>query len=107
MVGNFSLSLAVLAAAFGGLLAVASVRFESQSLLAASRKLVGGYLVLLTIASGALIYAFLNNDFRLEYVANYSERALPFGYKLAAFWAGQAGSLLLWAWVLAVMAAIF
>ncbi|MCK4275626.1 MAG: cytochrome c biogenesis protein CcsA, partial [Phycisphaerae bacterium] len=32
--------------------------------------------------------------------------ALPWGYKLAAFWAGRSGSLLLWGWMVAVMASI-
>ena len=85
---------------------MASARFESASLLRAARISIAGYLVLLTGASAALLYALLNNDFSLSYVASYSERALPFGYKLAAFWAGQAGSLLLWAWMIAAAAAI-
>jgi cytochrome c-type biogenesis protein CcmF len=48
----------------------------------------------------------LQSDFRVAYVAHYTERALPMGYKIAAFWAGQEGSLLLWAWVLAIMCSI-
>ena len=43
----------------------------------------------------------------MRYVAKYTERALPLGYKIAAFWAGQDGSILLWAWMVAVMGAIF
>ena len=33
--------------------------------------------------------------------------ALPIGYKISAFWAGQEGSLLFWGVTLAVMAAAF
>ncbi len=36
----------------------------------------------------------------IEYVASYTNRDLPIFYKLTAFWAGQAGSLLLWSLVL-------
>ncbi len=56
---------------------------------------------LLTFASALLVYALLTSDFRLAYVAGYSNRALPVLYKFAAWWGGQAGSLLLWAWILA------
>src|SRR3954454_13961124 len=51
--------------------------------------------------------ALLSSDLRLAYVGHYTERALPVGYKMAAFWAGQEGSLLLWAWVLAIMGVVF
>ncbi|RMF58378.1 MAG: heme lyase CcmF/NrfE family subunit, partial [Calditrichaeota bacterium] len=64
---------------------------------------------LFTIASLlilALAHAFVTRDFSLEYVAHYSSRTLPMFYTVAAVWAGQAGSLLLWAWLLTMFAAI-
>jgi cytochrome c-type biogenesis protein CcmF len=63
-------------------------------------------LVLLTVAAVALVNAFLSRDFGVEYVASYSSRDLPLFYTLSAFWAGQKGSLLLWAWVLAMFGSI-
>ncbi len=51
----------------------------------------------LVIASAILLYALAASDFRVEYVANYTDRALPYAYKITAFWAGQSGSLLFWA----------
>ncbi len=59
-----------------------------------------------TSASVALAYLFVTNDFRVGYVASYSDRALPIFYKITAFWAGQKGSLLLWAWVLSIFTII-
>jgi cytochrome c-type biogenesis protein CcmF len=59
-------------------------------------------LVATTLASIALSYLFLTDNFQVEYVASYSDRALPLFYKVTAFWAGQKGSLLFWAWVLSV-----
>ncbi len=35
-------------------------------------------------------------DYRIEYVYPYSGTDLPFHYQLAAFWAGQKGSFLIW-----------
>ena len=40
----------------------------------------------------SLVSLLLRSDFRFEYVASYSNRELPFFYKLAALWAGNDGS---------------
>jgi cytochrome c-type biogenesis protein CcmF len=53
-----------------------------------------------TLAMGVLFAAFVNNDFHLAYVAGHSSRAMALPYRLAALWGGQAGSLLLWLWML-------
>jgi len=60
----------------------------------------------LSVAAFALFYALVTRDFSLEYVASYTSRSLSLFYTLGAFWAGQAGSLLLWAWVLALYGAV-
>src|SRR5262245_11704290 len=62
--------------------------------------------VLLTGAAGLLIYMLIAGDYRLAYVAQHSNRAMPAAYKFAAWWGGQAGSLLLWAWVLSTYSAV-
>ena len=61
---------------------------------------------LITISSAILTYAFLNRDFSIEYVANYSNRDLPLFYTVSAFWAGQKGSLLFWSLLLSLFAAV-
>jgi cytochrome c-type biogenesis protein CcmF len=63
--------------------------------------------VSLSIASLLLLYAFINHDFIVEYVAQYSDRTLPIFYRITAFWAGQAGSLLFWAWAVAMSGVCF
>jgi cytochrome c-type biogenesis protein CcmF len=55
----------------------------------------------ITCAAFALVWAAFTNDFSLIYIAEHSNRALPWAYKFAALWSGQEGSLLLWAWLLA------
>src|SRR2546422_213423 len=55
-------------------------------------------LVLLSVLS--LEYCIFTDQFGLEYVASYSNRALPRIYKFTALWGGQAGSLLFWELVL-------
>ncbi|HHY93834.1 MAG TPA: heme lyase CcmF/NrfE family subunit [Firmicutes bacterium] len=58
-----------------------------------------------TLASGLLLYSLLVSDFSLRYVTEHTSRTLPVAYKVSAFWAGQEGSLLLWAWVLSLYTA--
>jgi cytochrome c-type biogenesis protein CcmF len=55
---------------------------------------------LLTLAAGILVYSLITGDFRMSYVASHSNRAMSTVYKFTAWWGGQEGSLLLWAWLL-------
>jgi len=97
----------MLAAVACFLICLAAIRSESAHLYRAARSGTVLLLCLLTFGSTILMYALVTSDFRLAYVVSFTERALPMGYKVAAFWAGQEGSLLLWAWMLAVMTVIF
>lgn len=107
LIGSYSLVAAVLVAAVTLLVSLAAVRLGSEG----TRRAARGGIYLLTglfgLASAALMWATVSSDFRLEYVVHYTEQALPLGYKMAAFWAGQQGSLLLWALMLAVMSVVF
>lgn len=53
-----------------------------------------------TIASLVLFVAFITDDFSFGYVADHSTPQMSIFYKIAAFWAGHEGSLLLWLWML-------
>ncbi|ADD67133.1 cytochrome c assembly protein [Denitrovibrio acetiphilus DSM 12809] len=59
-----------------------------------------------TLASMVLVYALATGYFKMEYVAQYTDSALPFIYKISGWWAGQAGSLLFWGWLITVYALI-
>ena len=54
----------------------------------------------LLISFMCLAYAFANDDFSVQYVANHSNSQLPMQFKLSAIWGGHEGSLLLWAFIL-------
>ena len=47
-----------------------------------------------------LLGLIFHNDFSVAYIAEHSNRALPFYYKVAVLWSGQEGSLLFWTLVL-------
>src|SRR5688500_15757466 len=55
-------------------------------------------LVLLAVL--LLAYAFQTHDFRIRYVARYSDRSMPWWYLITSLWGGQDGSLLWWAFLL-------
>ncbi|WP_309491933.1 heme lyase CcmF/NrfE family subunit [Candidatus Hecatella orcuttiae] len=74
------------------------IRFGRGALLLAS--------VFITIAALWLFYLLVTRDFQSMYVASHTNRALPLVYTLSAFWAGQEGSLLLWAWALSLFTAV-
>src|SRR4029453_9239872 len=48
------------------------------------------------VASALLLVALARSDFTFTYVAQNTSRELPAPYKLASFYGGQEGSLLLW-----------
>lgn len=106
VLGTYSLTAALLSAAVGLLASVAGGRFDSKEFLRVARGAILCTAALFTLGGALLLMSILSNDFRLLYVAKYSERAMGEGYKIAALWAGQEGSLLLWAWMLAIMASI-
>jgi cytochrome c-type biogenesis protein CcmF len=54
----------------------------------------------LAVAMFALFWALAQNDFSLAYVAQHSARSMELHYRLGALWGGQAGSLMLWVFLL-------
>ena len=52
------------------------------------------------VATGGLLWAFAVGDYSLDYVAGHSSRDMALAYRLGALWGGQAGSLLLWLFML-------
>lgn len=59
-----------------------------------------GTVALIGVAVLCLAYAFVTHDFRIRYVAHYSDRSMPLAYLLTALWGGQDGSLLWWLFLL-------
>ena len=70
------------------------------------RNAVVATFILTSIATGALIYGFVTDDFSMRYVVEVSSAAQPLFYKIAALWGAMSGSLLLWLFVLTAAGAI-
>ena len=67
-----------------------------------ARRAIYAMAALLTVCVVTLEISFLRDDFSVALVADHSSTTTPTGYKLTAMWSSQAGSLLLWAWVLSL-----
>ena len=58
--------------------------------------------LLVTIAAAAMIVALVTHDFSVSYVAQVGSRATPLFYTVISLWGALEGSILFWAWVLAL-----
>ena len=63
----------------------------------------------LTVCCGILVVCFMTGDISIEYVLRNRSSAtdgMAWLYKLSGLWAGRAGSLLFWAWLISVYNAV-
>src|ERR671932_1827611 len=100
IVGAFALAL------YAVVSSVVGVRVRSSELVASGQNAAWAVTGLITAAALTLIVAFAVHDFSLRYVWDHSSRAMPMDLILAAFYSGQEGSLLYWAWTLSLFSAI-
>ncbi len=106
LLGNFALWAALLFGIWGAVLAF-SGRWQGRPEVALSvTRSVYAVFAACAVASIALWKGIIAHDFNIEYVWAYTSRNLPSGYLFSAFWAGQKGSLLFWAVVLSLFAAL-
>ena len=99
--GSNALRLALLIALTGTFTGVVGGLLRRADWSEVSRRSVILLFALLSVAMAALFWAFYAHDYSLFYVANHSARSMSLSYRLAALWGGQAGSLMLWCWMLA------
>jgi cytochrome c-type biogenesis protein CcmF len=99
--GNLVLCLVLVSAAYTFAMAVGAARGR-PNLLAAARSGTYATTSLVVFAVCLLAYAFQTHDFRLTYVARYSDRSMPWWYLLTSLWGGQDGSLLWWTFLLSL-----
>lgn len=104
LVGSFSLLLAFCLCAYAIVAALLSARAGRVLLLQSAERATVAVNVLMVVATGCLVALLLTDQFRIAYVAQHSNRALPLYYKFAALWSGQEGSLLWWSCLLSTYA---
>jgi cytochrome c-type biogenesis protein CcmF len=98
--GSLVILLAFCAALYATAASVIGGARHKPFLVVSGQRAVYSVWVLVTLASGILVYSLMTGDFRFAYVAEHSNRSMPALYKFAAWWGGQEGSLLFWSWLL-------
>ena len=105
-IGALSLLIAFCLTVFAVVAAVTGKYTRRPLLTVSAERAVYAVWGLVTTASALLVYSLIIGDYRLAYVAAHSNKAMSTIYKFTAWWGGQEGSLLLWAWLLSTYSAI-
>ena len=97
-------SLAVIV--FGALVAPVAIRRGRRDWLPLAFAAVYTNFVLVTVAAIAMVVALVRHDFSVSYVAQVGSLATPLFYTMISLWGALEGSILFWAWVLALYGAL-
>ncbi|MFQ5989947.1 MAG: heme lyase CcmF/NrfE family subunit [Candidatus Methylomirabilales bacterium] len=104
--GHIALWIGLVVAVYAAGAAVGGHRRGNFALLESARNAVLVHCALVTIALVSLEYALVTSDFSIRYVAFNSSRNYSVWYKVAGLWGALEGSLLLWAWMQAMLATL-
>ena len=104
--GSLAILLAFCVAIYAAVASVVGRIKKKPFLIVSGGRAVYSVWVLVTLASGILVYKLLISDFSFSYVAEHSNRTMPLLYKYAAWWGGQEGSLLFWSFLLATYSSV-
>jgi cytochrome c-type biogenesis protein CcmF len=100
--GAGALVVALLLAVLGAAAAVVGARTGRAALVESAQHAALAVAGILTGCLALLMYAFLAFDFSVRYVAMNTNLGTPFYYRITAVWGALEGSIMLWAWMLAI-----
>jgi cytochrome c-type biogenesis protein CcmF len=106
LVGQGALLVALAVAAFGAFMSLGGAWRRRSEMIQAGERSVYIVFWLVTVATLAMIYALVAHDFSVSYVAQVGSRATPLFYTVISLWGALEGSILFWAWVLALYSAL-
>jgi len=104
--GTFVLLASFVVCAYSVAASVAGARRRSRRLIESGVGALYLTTALLTVASAVIVQAFVSNDYTIKYVQRYSDAAMPLFYKLTSYWGGLDGSIMFWAFLLAVFGSL-
>lgn len=99
--GSFALIIALCLSVLLATLPIIGAHRDNLVWMSLARPLAAGIFVFLGVSMAVLAYAFLTDDFSVQFVAQHSNTLLPDRYKFTALWGGHEGSFLVWTWMLA------
>jgi len=101
-VGSFALILGFLLSAYAVIVGIIAQRTNNPAMAESVKGASIAIALTTTIAVVIMEVYLISGQFAIQYVAHYTSSDLPLFYRFAALWAGNEGSLLLWAWVLSI-----
>ena len=104
--GSYAIVLALASAVWGVVASVIGATRRRDDFVRSAEGAAYAMALAVTVAAVSLLTLLVSGDFSVSYVAEYTNRALDLPYRLAAMWAGQGGSLLLWTWMSAILAVV-
>lgn len=96
---------ALLLATSGAVMSFAAAQRRSASGVARARLFAYLYAVMMTLATGLMIYALVAHDFSVSYVAQVGSLATPLHITIVSLWSSLDGSILFWGLVLGAFTA--
>ncbi|GIK77035.1 MAG: c-type cytochrome biogenesis protein CcmF [Actinomycetes bacterium] len=102
--GSAALIAALAAAVYAAAAALIGTRGDRRWVVSARRSIYA-MCGLMVVAVAAIEVLFVRSDLSVALVAEHSSSTTPLLYKLTALWGSQAGSLMLWAFVLSIASA--
>ena len=105
-IGYVAMTLAFALAVYAAVVAVIGAQRRVSELVISARNAALGATALLTIAIVIIEYLLITGHYQTRYVYEVSNRAAPLFYRITALWGGQDGSLLFWAWLMSIFAAL-
>ncbi len=106
-IGLFALIIALCLAGLQCILPGLGLLKHNTAWMQSVRPIALGQSFFISLGFLSLVYALVQNDFSVSYVAHHSNASLPLIYKISALWAGHEGSLLLWIFLLSVWMTVF
>ncbi|HET9012197.1 MAG TPA: cytochrome c-type biogenesis CcmF C-terminal domain-containing protein, partial [Gemmatimonadaceae bacterium] len=102
LVGHGALLLSLAFLVMGIVVVPIALRRGRGDLVAIAYGSVYANFLLVSAAAAAMVIALVTHDFSVSYVAQVGSRATPLFYTIISLWGALEGSILFWAWVLAL-----
>ena len=104
--GSYAIVLALASALWGVVASIVGATRKREDFVRSAEGAAYAMALAVTVAGVSLLTLLVTGDFSVQYVAEYTNKALDVPYRIAAMWAGQGGSLLLWTWLSAILAVV-
>ena len=105
LLAHTALLVSVAVVAFGAVITPVAIRTGRREWLQLTYGAVYTNFLMVSIATASMVVALVTHDFSVSYVAAVGSRSTPLLFTIISLWGALEGSILFWAWVLAMYAA--